>query len=174
MELHELRPQVEPFSSLTVATAATTEHSRVSSPKGVVRDNANENVPRPKKSWRFWLAFVTLCLSSFLSSVDATILATALPPIAEELKGSSILAFWCATSFLLASTVVQPGISTPSITDRCLRKHFRDFRTKTSPSCHNPHFPSWFDYVCAKYVNGNASGKSSNSRSWRRRPSHTG
>lgn len=62
------------------------------------------------KSWRFWIAFVTLCVCAFLSSIDATILATALPPITDELKGSSLLAFWCATSFLLAQTVVQPSI----------------------------------------------------------------
>jgi MFS family permease len=65
--------------------------------------------PRIKKSWRFWIAFFTLGVCALISSIDATILATALPPIAEELKGSSILAFWCATSFLLAQTVVQPS-----------------------------------------------------------------
>jgi hypothetical protein len=65
----------------------------------------------PRKSWRFWGAFIVLLLCAFLSSIDATILATALPSIAQELNGSSILAFWCGTSYLLAKTVLQPGIS---------------------------------------------------------------
>ena len=64
-----------------------------------------------RKSWRFWVAFFVLILCTFLSSIDATILATALPPITKELNGTTILAFWCATSFLLAKTVVQPGIT---------------------------------------------------------------
>ena len=66
-----------------------------------------------RKSWRFWAAFTFLFLCAFISSIDATILGTALPQIAEELNGTSILTFWCATSFFLAKTVVQPGTQIP-------------------------------------------------------------
>ena len=65
------------------------------------------------KSWRFWIAFCVLVLCAFLSSIDATILATALPSITSELDGTTILAFWCATSFLLSKTVVQPRFTPP-------------------------------------------------------------
>ena len=67
------------------------------------------------KSWRFWVAFAFLFLCAFISAIDATILGTALPQIAEEVNGTSILAFWCATSFFLAKTVVQPGNQIPFI-----------------------------------------------------------
>jgi hypothetical protein len=71
----------------------------------------HEDTPtKPRKSWRFWVAFVFLFLCSFVSSIDATILGTALPQIADDLNGTSILTFWCATAFFLAKTVVQPGI----------------------------------------------------------------
>ena len=53
--------------------------------------------------------FLFLFLCAFISSIDATILGTALPQIAEELNGTSTLTFWCATAFFLAKTVVQPG-----------------------------------------------------------------
>ena len=77
----------------------------------VVEQTGDANV-KPRKSWRFWGAFSSLFLCAFLSAIDATILGTALPQITEELNGTSILAFWCATSFILAKTVIQPGILT--------------------------------------------------------------
>jgi hypothetical protein len=76
-----------------------------------VVNEASADVGEVRKSWRFWVAFFVLILCTFLSSIDATILATALPPITKELNGTTILAFWCATSFLLAKTVVQPGFT---------------------------------------------------------------
>lgn len=85
-----------------------------------------EDSSRPKKSQRFWIAFVTLLFSTFLTSIDATVLATALPPISAELNGTSILTFWCATSFLLAKTVVQPGTSFLSNVNRSMGKHVGD------------------------------------------------
>lgn len=107
MELH----QIQPATTSSSRAAEAPQRDEPSSLKGAAPEIPNASPPNVKKTWRFWMAFVTLCISSFLSSVDATILATALPPIAEELHGSSILAFWCATSFLLAQTVVQPGTS---------------------------------------------------------------
>ena len=69
--------------------------------------------PRKKNIWagksgRFWIAFVTLNLTAFISALDAVIIAAALPAITSELGGSSNQAFWSGTAFLLAATVTQP------------------------------------------------------------------
>jgi Major Facilitator Superfamily len=78
---------------------------------------SDEPTPRKKnifagKSSRFWLAFVMLVLTAFISALDAVIIAAALPAITTELKGSSNQAFWSGTAFLLASTITQPLFGT--------------------------------------------------------------
>lgn len=60
------------------------------------------------KSGRFWLAFVMLNLTAFISSVDSVIVAAVLPSVTADLHGSSNQAFWSGTGFLLASTIAQP------------------------------------------------------------------
>ncbi|UZP44270.1 hypothetical protein NXS19_012082 [Fusarium pseudograminearum] len=60
------------------------------------------------RGWRFYGAFGTLCLVTFIIALDSTIICVALPTIAEDIGVSAIGAFWCGTSFLLASTAVQP------------------------------------------------------------------
>ncbi|PTD10089.1 Efflux pump FUS6 [Fusarium culmorum] len=66
------------------------------------------------RGWRFYGAFGTLCLVTFIIALDSTIICVALPTIAEDIGTSAIEAFWCGTSFLLASTVVQPPIASLS------------------------------------------------------------
>ncbi|GAB1318484.1 Major facilitator superfamily (MFS) profile domain-containing protein [Madurella fahalii] len=58
-------------------------------------------------SWRLWCIFIVLCLLSFISAVDATIVTTSLPTITREIGGSHDYV-WIANSFLFASTVPQP------------------------------------------------------------------
>ncbi|KAL8789576.1 MAG: hypothetical protein Q9195_006753 [Heterodermia aff. obscurata] len=58
-------------------------------------------------SLRFWCVFVALCLLSFISSIDATIITTALPTITRELGGETQYV-WIANSFVFASTAPQP------------------------------------------------------------------
>lgn len=60
-----------------------------------------------KHSWRIWCVFVVLCLLSFISAVDATIVTTSLPTITREIGGAHDYV-WIANSFLFASTVPQP------------------------------------------------------------------
>jgi hypothetical protein len=60
------------------------------------------------KSTSFWLAFATLCLTAFISALDAVIIAAALPAITSDLGGTSNQAFWSGTAFLLAATITQP------------------------------------------------------------------
>jgi MFS family permease len=82
-----------------------------------VVDSESTNATKKRKSWRFWVALAFLFVCAFISSIDATILGTALPLIAEDLQGTSVLTFWSATSFILAKTVVQPGKSPNRVAD---------------------------------------------------------
>ncbi|KAM0338539.1 hypothetical protein ACHAPU_011299 [Fusarium lateritium] len=66
------------------------------------------------RGWRFYGAFGTLCLVTFIIALDATIICVALPTIAEDIGASAIEAFWCGTSFLLASTIIQPPVASLS------------------------------------------------------------
>ncbi|KIV82200.1 hypothetical protein PV11_04327 [Exophiala sideris] len=61
-----------------------------------------------KPDWRFRVAYFSLMVINLAAALDATSLSVALPIIAQELNGRAIEAFWAGTSFLLASTVVQP------------------------------------------------------------------
>jgi hypothetical protein len=101
---------------------------------GLVVDDVGTDKAKSRKSWSFWAACTMLYLCAFLSSVDATILSTALPQIAQDLKGTSILTFWCAMSFLLAKTVVQPGEIVHLLMSliRSMGKHIRDFWSQRS------------------------------------------
>ncbi|KAL8730120.1 MAG: hypothetical protein Q9181_004777 [Wetmoreana brouardii] len=61
-----------------------------------------------RKSIRFALAFTALSIVAFTSSLDATILAIALPVVAEDLNLTSLESFWAGISFLLSSVLFQP------------------------------------------------------------------
>ncbi|KAI9644961.1 hypothetical protein NHQ30_006996 [Ciborinia camelliae] len=60
-----------------------------------------------QSSWRVWCIFTVLCLLSFISAVDATIVTTSLPTITRDIGGAEQYT-WIANSFLFASTVPQP------------------------------------------------------------------
>ncbi|KAF2656975.1 MFS general substrate transporter [Lophiostoma macrostomum CBS 122681] len=66
------------------------------------------NFPRWKPSWNFWKVFVALSLLSFISALDSTIVATALPTITEAVHASGSQYIWIANCFVLASSVPQP------------------------------------------------------------------
>jgi hypothetical protein len=59
------------------------------------------------RSWRFWGAFVGLCLLSFISALDVSIVTTALPTITKDIGGENDYV-WIANSFVFASSVPQP------------------------------------------------------------------
>ncbi|CAJ0553830.1 Ff.00g123420.m01.CDS01 [Fusarium sp. VM40] len=80
-----------------------------------IHTKANEDIPASTtRGWRFYGAFGTLCLVTFIIALDSTIICVALPTIAEDIGASAIEAFWCGTSFLLASTVIQPPVASLS------------------------------------------------------------
>ena len=53
------------------------------------------------------VAFAAIMLATLLAALDQTIVATALPQIAADLKGFEHLS-WVVTAYLLASTVTVP------------------------------------------------------------------
>ncbi|KAF2818241.1 MFS general substrate transporter [Ophiobolus disseminans] len=67
-----------------------------------------------KPERRHWLIMITLSFISFVVSLDATILVTALPEISRSLYGSSADSFWTGTSYLLTCAVFQPVIAAAS------------------------------------------------------------
>ena len=56
---------------------------------------------------RIWLIFSALLAGMFLSSLDQTIVSTAMPTIVGDLGGVSQMA-WTTTAYLLATTIVMP------------------------------------------------------------------
>ena len=89
-------------------------------------DAAAEVLPAFNPGIRFYGAFISLSICILAAALDATSLSVALPVsidstkssiivpdffvqiISQKLNGTAIEAFWCGTSFLLASTVFQP------------------------------------------------------------------
>jgi EmrB/QacA subfamily drug resistance transporter len=75
-----------------------------------IQDDGKVQTEQPKTfthSWRVWCVFIVLCLLSFISAVDATIVTTSLPTITREIGGAELYV-WIANSFVFASTVPQP------------------------------------------------------------------
>jgi len=74
-----------------MAPAASIEASKVTDP-GLVRD------------WHFYMVFVALSITALLSSIEATIISTALPTIVNNLNVGSNYA-WVANSYFLTRLV---------------------------------------------------------------------
>ncbi|KAF4631042.1 hypothetical protein G7Y89_g7090 [Cudoniella acicularis] len=75
------------------------------------KDVEKEVVSEPpafKHTWSVWSIFLVLCLFSFLSGLDGTIVTTSLPTIIREIGGGEQLYLWTAQSFFFSSTAPQP------------------------------------------------------------------
>ena len=72
-------------------------------------------------AWELAGVLVGLTMTSFLSSLDATIVGTALPRIVTDLRGLDQYA-WVVTAYLLASTTVMPIVG--KLSDTFGRKRF--------------------------------------------------
>lgn len=73
-------------------------------------DSPSELPPVPpgtKKTTAFWLSFVAIIVSIFLSALDLTAVATALPTITEQLNGGDNFV-WVGSAYALASTAILP------------------------------------------------------------------
>ncbi|UZJ55730.1 hypothetical protein CBS101457_005050 [Exobasidium rhododendri] len=94
----------------------------------------DDDKPRKKRGWAFWLAFLSICLTSFLSALDLTAVSTALPTIVatlpasdhrtnststlctsltstqQQTKGDGGDFIWIGTAYTLAGTALMPWI----------------------------------------------------------------
>ncbi|KAH7925397.1 iron permease [Leucogyrophana mollusca] len=59
------------------------------------------------RDWRFWLIFLALCASTFLSALDLASIGTALPSIVHDLDGTESFA-WVSAAYTLACTSILP------------------------------------------------------------------
>lgn len=62
---------------------------------------------KPKKGTAFWLSFLAVVTSIFLSALDLTGVATALPTITADLNGGDDFV-WVGSAYALSSTAVLP------------------------------------------------------------------
>ncbi|KXG51926.1 Major facilitator superfamily domain, general substrate transporter [Penicillium griseofulvum] len=60
----------------------------------------------PGLGWKFWVLFVTLCLSGFAVTMEGSIVVTALPTIARDLHTTNYV--WVVNCYTLASAIFQP------------------------------------------------------------------
>ena len=136
-------------------------------------DPVNDDSIQPKKLWRFRMVILILLLCTFLSAIDATILATALPAVAQDLHGTSILAFWCATSYLLAKTVVQPGYPPQMKSNRSMGQHVRNLRSQAYSASGYHCLRHRLHSLRAKFIDGHACCQQSSAGYRRGRTDHS-
>ncbi|KAJ6476037.1 Mfs1.2 [Mycena vitilis] len=60
----------------------------------------------PRKGYRFWLIFTSLCISLFLAAFELVAITTALPSIVHDLNGSHFI--WVGSGYSIAATAFLP------------------------------------------------------------------
>ncbi|KAK8018088.1 Major Facilitator Superfamily protein [Apiospora marii] len=103
----------EPGSSTTGIGSATGQHRDVGEKAAEAGPESNTDV-QWKPTRRFLLAFISLQLVISAVCLEVTALPTALPIMSAELGATALQAFWAGTSYMLASTVVQPPVASMS------------------------------------------------------------
>ncbi|OJT03197.1 hypothetical protein TRAPUB_6245 [Trametes pubescens] len=63
--------------------------------------------PPTKRGWRFWVIFLALCLSLFLTALDLASVYTALPSIVHDLEGADSFV-WISSVYTLSCAAVLP------------------------------------------------------------------
>lgn len=112
---HELTQLTSPsphsiMASQTVANVDPPSEA-TSSPDSNVSTGQEEKADAPptKKTVKFWSIFFAVCLMYLSTSLESTVVTTALPRISEEIHmGNKYV--WVGNSFLLASAVAQPFV----------------------------------------------------------------
>ncbi|KAJ7638418.1 iron permease [Roridomyces roridus] len=87
--------------------------SQDTTPKPSMSDDAatitsSSTPPRQPKSRAFWMSFIAIMVSTFLSAIDLTAVGTALPTIAEALNDTKGEYVWVGSAYTLSSTAVIP------------------------------------------------------------------
>ncbi|KAJ5777289.1 hypothetical protein N7520_000535 [Penicillium odoratum] len=77
-------------------------------------NDQQENDPTTKFNKRVWLILGTLCTLSFMTSLEATVLAPSLEIIASTLHGTTAEILWVGSAYLLPVAVFQPLVGTVS------------------------------------------------------------
>ncbi|KAI0206627.1 MFS general substrate transporter [Astrocystis sublimbata] len=99
------QPTTDPTASTASADAKTDPTSR-GTDDGQSPDVQNEE-PKAKKDSRFWLIFICMVVTAFLSALEGSIVSTALPSIARALDASEDY-IWVVNVYYLTSAAVQP------------------------------------------------------------------
>ncbi|PVI02951.1 putative efflux pump antibiotic resistance protein [Periconia macrospinosa] len=77
-------------------------------------EQGEEAKPSERKPLSFHISFLAINMMVLMVSLDATALAVAIPVITQDLKGTTLEAFWASLSFLLTVAVFQPIYTTLS------------------------------------------------------------
>ncbi|EFR01664.1 hypothetical protein MGYG_04666 [Nannizzia gypsea CBS 118893] len=67
----------------------------------------DEDSPK-KKPLSFYFAFLSLVVMVLIVSIDSTALAVAIPVLTNQLRGTTLAAFWASLSFMLSVVITQP------------------------------------------------------------------
>ncbi|KAI0337292.1 Mfs1.2 [Trametopsis cervina] len=92
-------PHELPASSKETASSRSTHSITATSPT-----IGTKSVP---KDFRFWMVFLAICVSLFLSALEFTVISTALPTIIHDLEGIEFV--WVSSAYALASTALLPA-----------------------------------------------------------------
>ncbi|GAA6054816.1 putative Vacuolar basic amino acid transporter 5 (putative) [Rhodotorula toruloides] len=101
-----------PLASPTPSSTMEKDHPLPSPPAEPSRAASTlvesiDSVPKSaKKPLSFWLIFVALCFSMFLSALDVTAVSTVLPDMANEFKSADYA--WIGSAYALTSTALIP------------------------------------------------------------------
>ena len=93
-------PSRETAASTAVANPTPTHASTNLPPDGLPPSGT-------KKGSRFWLSFLAIIVCTFVSALDLTAIATALPTITQDLQGGDKFV-WVGAAYGLASAAILP------------------------------------------------------------------
>ncbi|KAH7131569.1 major facilitator superfamily domain-containing protein [Dactylonectria estremocensis] len=71
-------------------------------------------LPKPKKTFSFFMSIFMLALIALVVSWDSTTLAVATPTITNQLHGTTLESFWASIAFMLCVVITQPIYSSVS------------------------------------------------------------
>lgn len=92
----------------------TTGQQQQDAGEAATADQEGETETEWKPTRRFLLAFISLQLVISAVCLEVTALPAALPIMSADLGATALQAFWAGTSYMLASTVVQPPVASMS------------------------------------------------------------
>ena len=97
-------------NSLPSSAMSTPSEKGNSKPSSILTTSQEASVAPPEKTGKgaaFWLTFLAITVSTFLSALDLTAVGTALPTITEKLNGGDNYV-WIGSAYALASTAILP------------------------------------------------------------------